>query len=161
MSQRGNAYGVHLTGGVWGLIAPGLFTSQKNYAVLMGSAFSASDLGGTANKGRFFTEYEATTRTIDLTFTSRSEFCAGVFYGGTGSQLGANVIFGLALLVWGLVPMYVAVKVLMAMFPDDFSDGSINKVTEKEEKELLRAMKRMPNSTWYEKVFSRERQKGS
>lgn len=154
--RRTSAYSVHLVGGLWGLVAPGFFTSQKNYAVLMGTAFSAADLGGTANKGRFFTTYDESVDSITLTATSRSELCAGVFYGGDGSQLGANVIFGLALLVWCVVPMYALVKVLMAMFPEDFSEGNVDNVTEEQEKELLQTMKRLSNSSWYEKLFGGE-----
>ena len=157
--HRSSTYSVHLTGGLWGLLAPGLFTSQRNYAVLMGTAFSATDLGGIANKGRFYTTYDSATETIDLTVTTRSEFCAGAFYGGSGAQLGANVLFGLALLVWCVVPVYIAVKVMMVMFPDDFTVSNIGKIVEEQQREELdRIRDEGPASRLYNIIFGKKTQ---
>jgi len=61
---------VHLVGGVWGLIAGGLFTAPKFYQ----EVYHSSDY----------------------------EMCAGIFYGGSGNQLGANIVFMLVTIPWNL-----------------------------------------------------------
>ena len=59
---------VHGFCGIWGVIAPGLFTSKEMYA----SAY----------------------------YSARATKCAGIFYGGTGDMLAANLVFILAILAW-------------------------------------------------------------
>ena len=61
---------MHLVGGVWGLIAGGLFTAPKFYQ----EVYHSSDY----------------------------EMCAGIFYGGSGNQLGANIVFMLVTIPWNL-----------------------------------------------------------
>jgi len=64
---------VHLISGVWGLVAGGLFTAPTLYQEAFGSS-SPSDF------------YQ----------------CAGLFYGGSGNQLGANLVFMLVAIPWNL-----------------------------------------------------------
>jgi Amt family ammonium transporter len=59
---------VHGFCGIWGVIAPGLFASSKQYA--------------------------------NAYYSSRADKCAGIFYGGDGSSLGANAVFILAVIAW-------------------------------------------------------------
>lgn len=33
-------------------------------------------------------------------YPERADYCAGLFYGGGGRSLGANLVFGLSILVW-------------------------------------------------------------
>ena len=134
MPHRSSAYSVHLTGGLWGLIAPGFFTSQKNYSILMGTAFSAADLGGTANKG--FNNIRRHHRHHRL----------------DGHQ--SQRILCWCVLWWRRIPissecslrprrarlcraLYIAVKIFMVKFPDDFSDSGMGKMAEEYEQELL------------------------
>ncbi|GMH72548.1 hypothetical protein TrLO_g15878 [Triparma laevis f. longispina] len=59
---------VHGFCGIWGVIAPGLFTSSAQYA--------------------------------NAYYSSRAEKCAGIFYGGSGDMLAANLVFILAVIAW-------------------------------------------------------------
>lgn len=59
---------VHGFCGIWGVIAPGLFTSKEQYA----SAY----------------------------YSARAAECAGIFYGGNGNMLAANLVFILAVIGW-------------------------------------------------------------
>jgi len=62
---------VHLCCGAWGVIAAGFFATQDDY----GNAYYATYDNG----------------------EDRAKQCAGVFYGGDGSQLGANIVFVLVI----------------------------------------------------------------
>ncbi|GMI10309.1 hypothetical protein TrVE_jg4462 [Triparma verrucosa] len=59
---------VHGFCGIWGVIAPGLFTSSTQYA--------------------------------NAYYSSRADKCAGIFYGGSGDMLAANLVFILAVIAW-------------------------------------------------------------
>jgi len=74
-----SAVPVHMTGGIWGLIAGGLFTAPSYYQ----EAYGSKD---------FYT-------------------CAGIFYGGSGNQLGANIVFMLVAIPWNLATVGVLFKV--------------------------------------------------
>ncbi|CAM9743873.1 unnamed protein product [Phaeothamnion confervicola] len=63
-----NAVPVHFFGGMFGLLMPGFFTTEKYY----GQAY----------------------------FSARAEKCTGVFYGGPGNQLGAQIVFLIVILGW-------------------------------------------------------------
>ncbi|GMI28298.1 hypothetical protein TeGR_g12923 [Tetraparma gracilis] len=59
---------VHGFCGIWGVVATGLFASEKQYA--------------------------------NAYYSSRAAKCAGVFYGGDGNMLAANLVFILAVIGW-------------------------------------------------------------
>ncbi|CAM9543143.1 unnamed protein product [Chrysoparadoxa australica] len=63
---------VHLACGFWGLIAAGLFSQRDYYADVY----------------------------ADNTDPNRAARCAGIFYGGNGSLLAANLIFAICIIVW-------------------------------------------------------------
>ena len=79
VSRRTGAINQHLAGGLWGLLAPGFFASKSNYATLMGSSFSAAELGGIPNAGYRYSTYDEETEIVTLSLTSRAEYCAGIF----------------------------------------------------------------------------------
>ena len=87
---------VHLVNGAWGLIAAGLFASKKGYASTIASQYSNGD--------------------------SRALNCAGVFYGGKGYQLGANIIFGLAVLSWSCGTFILFLLAIRFLFRRKFAD---------------------------------------
>ena len=68
------AFPVHGASGCWGVIAAGLFTTEDNYRKAYSSEYSDGE--------------------------DRAKHCAGVFYGGSGSQLGANLVFALVVIAW-------------------------------------------------------------
>lgn len=69
-----NAFPVHGLAGLWGLIAAGLFSTEDNY----GRAYSATYTDG----------------------GNRASHCAGVFYGGGGHLLAANLILAVVIIAW-------------------------------------------------------------
>lgn len=76
------AFPVHGACGLWGVLAAGLFTTEDNYRRAYASVYS--DNG------------------------DRAEHCAGVFYGGGGSQLAANIVQCLVLIAWvGVISLIV------------------------------------------------------
>jgi hypothetical protein len=87
---------VHLVNGAWGLVAAGLFASKKGYASTIASQYSNGD--------------------------SRALNCAGVFYGGRGYQLGANIIFGLAVLSWSCGTFILFLLAIRFVFRRKFAD---------------------------------------
>jgi len=91
------AIGIHTLGGVWGLFAAGLLTSQAGYK---------------ESYGEFYSDASSTER--------RSVFCRGVFYGGEGNQLAANIVFILATLAWSFTIMLLAIGPLWMLFPSEF-----------------------------------------
>lgn len=68
------AFPVHGACGLWGVIAAGLFTTENNYARAYAATYSD---GG-----------------------DRASHCSGVFYGGKGHQLAANIILVLVIIAW-------------------------------------------------------------
>jgi Amt family ammonium transporter len=69
-----DAFPVHGASGLWGVIAAGLFTTEDNYRKAYASEYSDGE--------------------------DRAKHCAGVFYGGDGSQLGANLVLALVVIAW-------------------------------------------------------------
>ena len=69
-----DAFAVHGACGTWGVIAAGLFTTENNYRKAYASTYSDG--------------------------SDRALHCAGVFYGGSGSLLGANIVLILMLILW-------------------------------------------------------------
>ncbi|CAM9729791.1 unnamed protein product [Phaeothamnion confervicola] len=63
---------VHLFGGIWGVFAAGLFATEDNYAAAYPDPYDAG----------------------------RPARCKGLFYGGSGHLLAANVIYMLFILAW-------------------------------------------------------------
>lgn len=151
ISRNTGAINQHLAGGLWGLLAPGFFASKENYAILMGTAFSAADMGGAENTGRFYSTYNEDTDTISLSVTSRSEYCAGVFYGGSGAQLGANAVFALSLLMWCFIMTFISVKVIKIANPEDFK--AFKRLQKEADAEELEEVKQSPDSWLYKKLF--------
>ena len=69
-----NAFPVHGACGLWGVLAAGLFTTENNYRQAYASHYSNGE--------------------------NRAQHCAGLFYGGSGSQLAANIVLALTILAW-------------------------------------------------------------
>lgn len=91
------AVGVHVVGGVWGLLAAGLLTSQVGY--------------------------KSTIEEFYLSGENRAFYCNGVWYGGSGNQLAANIVFILATIAWSFSVMLVVLLPLRWLLPSEFKEN--------------------------------------
>jgi len=91
------AVSVHMLGGLWGLLAAGLLTSQAGYEVTYADAYGG---GGPPSE--------------------RSTHCQGAFYGGPGWQFGAQIVYALAVVAWTVCTMVPAVLFMQVLFPASF-----------------------------------------
>ena len=82
---------VHLAAGAWGVVAAGLFPSQRAYARSWGAGALAENTRGGGGEGE---------GTDAAAVHEQATRCAGVFYGGSGRQLGVNLIELAVVVAW-------------------------------------------------------------
>ena len=85
---------IHLAAGAWGVVAAGLFPSQRAYAHAWGAGALAENRrsgGGGGGEGE---------GTDAAAVHEQAARCAGVFYGGSGRQLGANLAELAVVVAW-------------------------------------------------------------
>lgn len=100
------AVSVHLVNGAWGLIAAGLLTSQAGYEGTYADAYR-----------------DRSDPDRSMSDPDRSMCCRGVFYGGHGSQIAANCVFGLAVLAWTICTIIPFLLFIRVAFPTEFLDN--------------------------------------
>lgn len=104
VEDASGALSIHVAGGSWGLLAVGLLTSQQGYR----DTVPLSDVPAYA------------------TGQPRSAYCNGVFYGGVGHQLTAQIVFILAIVSWAFLLTIAAVLPLRLLLPTEFQpDASL------------------------------------
>jgi ammonia channel protein AmtB len=109
---REGAFHTHLAGGLWGMISTGLFASPDLYKSAISDIRNAKIPAATTDVNGI------TTAVFQL--NDRSTECSGIFYGGDGSTLYANITFILALLLWCFALMFIVTNILIYLYPFEF-----------------------------------------
>ena len=92
---------LYFVNGLWSLLAPGFFAAPDKYTLI-------------------FPDYYKVERDVSgpsPSFQSRATTCAGIFYGGEGSQLLAQIIFCFAVLSWSCIISFLAIHMIACFMP--------------------------------------------
>lgn len=130
-----DAIPVHFFNGVWGLVAAGLFTKREFYA----EAYSAKSV-------RILYVFSSHcvcryTHVNGSPFT-RDQHCAGVFYGGDGNMLAANICYVFTIFAWAGALSFITFYVLDALLGLQVRETqrtSVKKLSNKEREAIMTA----------------------